>query len=163
MNKFKIEIKETLSEVIEIEANSKEEAIDKVRDKYYNQEIVLEPNSFNGVDFNALDSNVVNKDEDKKTSEDIKDVEDEILKSDKDNLYKGIAKEFLYQLNIFKRANYPIELNIKDIEKLTNEFCENVLFMSIISDRIYGDTVSFLENEKGIKIKDLEESEDIEL
>lgn len=49
--KYKIEIKKTLSTVEEIEANSKEEAIDKIQNKYYNQEIVLEPDSFNGVEF----------------------------------------------------------------------------------------------------------------
>ena len=42
MNKYNIEIKETLSRVIEIEAPSVEEAINKVRAMYRAEEIVLD-------------------------------------------------------------------------------------------------------------------------
>lgn len=59
--KYKIEIKETLTTVEEIEANSKEEAIDKIQNKYYNQEIVLEPDSFNEVEFNVLEPERINE------------------------------------------------------------------------------------------------------
>lgn len=41
--KYKIEIKEIVNQIEEIEADSLEEAIDKVEKMYYNQEIILEP------------------------------------------------------------------------------------------------------------------------
>lgn len=41
MSTYKIEIQETLSRIIEIEASSPEEAIDKVRGMYSEEEIVL--------------------------------------------------------------------------------------------------------------------------
>ena len=41
MSNYKIEIQETLSRIIEIEASSAEEAIDKVRAMYRAEEIVL--------------------------------------------------------------------------------------------------------------------------
>lgn len=39
--KYKIEIKETLSRIIEIEAESEVEAIRKVKDDYYEEKVVL--------------------------------------------------------------------------------------------------------------------------
>lgn len=42
MKVFKIEIKETLAQIVEIEANTVEEAIDRVHKKYKNEEIVLD-------------------------------------------------------------------------------------------------------------------------
>lgn len=51
MQKYKVEIKEEFSQIVEIEASSEEEAIDKVQKKFYNQEIVLEVDSYEGTDF----------------------------------------------------------------------------------------------------------------
>ena len=42
MEIFKIEVKETLSRIIEIEANSEEEAFSKIQDVYNKGEIVLD-------------------------------------------------------------------------------------------------------------------------
>ncbi|MBK7986880.1 MAG: DpnD/PcfM family protein [Ignavibacteria bacterium] len=51
MQTFKIEVKETLSRIIEIEANSEDEAYLKVKGMYRNEEIVLDENDFVDTDF----------------------------------------------------------------------------------------------------------------
>ncbi|HPK08927.1 MAG: DpnD/PcfM family protein [Ignavibacteriae bacterium] len=51
MNTFKIEVKETLSRIIEIEAISEDEAYFKVKEMYRNEEIVLDENDFVETDF----------------------------------------------------------------------------------------------------------------
>ncbi|MGY6523518.1 MAG: DpnD/PcfM family protein [Mongoliitalea sp.] len=51
METFKIEVKETLSRIIEIEANSNEEALLKIEDLYKNQEIVLDADDFIETEF----------------------------------------------------------------------------------------------------------------
>lgn len=43
MKTFKITIRETVSEIFNIESSSKEDAIKKIIEKYNNCEIVLEP------------------------------------------------------------------------------------------------------------------------
>ncbi|NDP22614.1 MAG: protein dpnD [Paludibacter sp.] len=55
METFKIEIKETLSKIIEIESNSVEDAILKVEKLYKSEEIVLDWN--NHVDTEILELN----------------------------------------------------------------------------------------------------------
>ena len=44
MKVFKIEIKEALTQIVEIEANTVDEALDRVHEKYKNEEIVLDCN-----------------------------------------------------------------------------------------------------------------------
>lgn len=51
METFKIEVKETLSRIIEIEANSNEEALVKIEDLYKNEEIVLDADDFVEAEF----------------------------------------------------------------------------------------------------------------
>lgn len=51
MTIFKIEVKETLSKILEIEANSMDEAYLKVKEMYYNEEIVLDANDYVDADF----------------------------------------------------------------------------------------------------------------
>jgi len=51
MEKFKIEVKETLSRIIEIEANSMEEAYSKVKIQYQEEEIVLDYDDLVETDF----------------------------------------------------------------------------------------------------------------
>jgi len=48
---YEIEINEVLSRVIKVEADTPDEALDKVQDSYYLQDIVLDSNDFYGVDF----------------------------------------------------------------------------------------------------------------
>ena len=48
MAKYSVEIKETLSKVIEVEANSESDAIIKISQEYYDEEITL--TSINHVD-----------------------------------------------------------------------------------------------------------------
>ena len=43
-----VEIKEVLARVVEIEANSKEEALEKASQMYHNEEIVLDDGDFIG-------------------------------------------------------------------------------------------------------------------
>lgn len=42
MKKYRIEVKEVLSRVIEVEANNENEALDKVYEMYDNEKIVLD-------------------------------------------------------------------------------------------------------------------------
>lgn len=51
MSKFNIEIIETLSLIYEIEADSLEEALEKVKGKYFDGEIVLDENNHVYTDF----------------------------------------------------------------------------------------------------------------
>lgn len=46
METYTIEIIETLSKVVEVKANSKEQALEKVREQYYESEIVLDSEDF---------------------------------------------------------------------------------------------------------------------
>ena len=55
MKTFKVEIKEILSRVIEIKANSKDEAIQKTEDLYRDEEIVLDYNDFQNLNINSFD------------------------------------------------------------------------------------------------------------
>ncbi len=48
---YKIEIKELLQRVVEIEAENIEQAIDITKEKYKNEEYVLDENDFKGVGF----------------------------------------------------------------------------------------------------------------
>ena len=52
MKKYQIEIQEFLSIIIEIEANTEDEAISKIKESYYAEEIVLTENDFVTVEFN---------------------------------------------------------------------------------------------------------------
>lgn len=54
MNKYNIEIKETLSHVCQIEANSLTEAIIKAKHEYYNSNIILNENNLVTTEFNDL-------------------------------------------------------------------------------------------------------------
>lgn len=51
MKKYKITITETLKKELEIEAGSKDEAMDLVKEKYKNEEIILTADDFVDVDF----------------------------------------------------------------------------------------------------------------
>lgn len=52
---YKIEIEETLSRVLEIKANSLEDAISIVQQKYSNEEYLLNENDYKGVDIRAYE------------------------------------------------------------------------------------------------------------
>ena len=51
LREYEIEIKEELSKVIKINAESLSEAIDKVSDKYYKSDIILDADDYKGVEF----------------------------------------------------------------------------------------------------------------
>jgi uncharacterized membrane protein len=51
METFKIEVKETLSRIIEIEANSADEAFSKIQDLYNKEEIVLDADDYVETEF----------------------------------------------------------------------------------------------------------------
>ena len=55
METFKIEVKATLSRVIEIEANSADEAFSKIQDLYNKEEIVLDSNDYVETEFLELE------------------------------------------------------------------------------------------------------------
>lgn len=54
MKQFQIEIKEELSRVESIEAETLGEAIDKAMDLYYGEKIVLDAEDMKGVDFQPM-------------------------------------------------------------------------------------------------------------
>lgn len=51
METYKIEVKETLSRIIEIKATSEDEAFSKIRDLYRNEEIVLDSDDYVDTEF----------------------------------------------------------------------------------------------------------------
>lgn len=52
MNKiFEIEIEEVLQKVVKVKADSLDEAIDKVQERYKNEKYILDYNDFKGVEF----------------------------------------------------------------------------------------------------------------
>lgn len=57
MEKFKIEIEETLTKIVEVEATSKIEAYDKVYEQYHEEEIVLTSDDWEDTKFYALNEN----------------------------------------------------------------------------------------------------------
>ncbi len=59
MPEFQIEITETLSRIVSIDANDVNEAIQKVREQYRQSDIVLDSEDFITVDFNEIDNSVV--------------------------------------------------------------------------------------------------------
>lgn len=54
---YQIEIEELLQRVVNVKANSLNEAIDKVQEKYRNEEYVLDYNDFKGVEFREYKDN----------------------------------------------------------------------------------------------------------
>lgn len=52
---FKIEIKETLSRIIDIEADNEEDAIRKAREQYKNQKIVLDSSDYINTEINIYE------------------------------------------------------------------------------------------------------------
>ncbi len=52
---FSIEIEETLSRTVEVEANSAEEAISKLKKSYQNQEIVLSSEDYVTTEFKEIE------------------------------------------------------------------------------------------------------------
>ena len=51
MMKCRIKIIETITMILEVEAASKEEALAQVKEKYHNEEIIIEQNGRPGVNF----------------------------------------------------------------------------------------------------------------
>ena len=63
---YKIEIEELLQHVYEIEANSLEEAIDIAREKYSNEEYVLDYQDYKGTEFREYKDEVFKENKPKK-------------------------------------------------------------------------------------------------
>jgi hypothetical protein len=55
MKTFKIEVQELSSRVVEVKAESTENAVNIIREKYRNEEIVLDYSDFNDVSFLIFD------------------------------------------------------------------------------------------------------------
>lgn len=51
MKIYEIEIEEVLQKVVKVKADSLDEAIDKVQERYKNEKYVLDYNNFKGVEF----------------------------------------------------------------------------------------------------------------
>lgn len=82
MKTFKIEIQEFLSRVVEIDAESTNDAISKINEKYKKTEIVLDSDDF--VEVNFLDTN----------SQSPKDEKDKLIIGIIDYLYEDEKKHF---------------------------------------------------------------------
>lgn len=54
MDKYKVEITETLQKTVEVEADNKEDALHKVMKMYKNAEVILDYNDFIDLDFKNL-------------------------------------------------------------------------------------------------------------
>ena len=54
MTKYKISIKETLEKIIEINAENEKEALEIAKEKYLNEEIVLDYNDYIDTDINII-------------------------------------------------------------------------------------------------------------
>ena len=54
MKKYIVEITETLQKQVEVEANSKEEALRLVKNKYRNEEIILDSENYIETDFDII-------------------------------------------------------------------------------------------------------------
>lgn len=61
MNRYVIQIEETLSRDVIIDADNLEEAIDKVRDMYHSEEIVLDASDYVDTNFDAIQSHKIAK------------------------------------------------------------------------------------------------------
>ncbi len=55
METFKIEVKETISKIIEIEASSKEDAYSKVKEMYNTEKIILDSEDYIDTEFLELE------------------------------------------------------------------------------------------------------------
>lgn len=60
MKTFYISVTETLNKIIEVHAESSEEALQKAEDAYYNGEIVLDSENFVNTDFNDETEETIN-------------------------------------------------------------------------------------------------------
>ena len=60
MKNYEISVKEVLERVITIEANSLEEALDKVQEMYDNEEIVLDSGDFQKYEIEEYNDNLAN-------------------------------------------------------------------------------------------------------
>ncbi len=49
--KYKVNVEEILSRIVEVEANSEDEAEEKVREMYRNEDIVLDASDFQSVEY----------------------------------------------------------------------------------------------------------------
>lgn len=65
---YDIEIEEISQRVVKVKANSLDEALDIVQNKYYNQEYVLDYEDFKGVEFREYKDEVI-KNKNKKDME----------------------------------------------------------------------------------------------
>ena len=56
MKKFRIEISELLQKTIEIEATNIEEAINKVKEQYYEEQIILDDTNYIDTEFGVIEN-----------------------------------------------------------------------------------------------------------
>lgn len=69
MNKYNIEVKETLSCICSVEAHSLNEAIQKIQKNYHDEKIVLDSQDFVDVEFNAMSYQMKEKEQTKSSKD----------------------------------------------------------------------------------------------
>lgn len=80
-----------------------------------------------------------------------------IDKLNESTLFKGIAKEFLEQIDYMKESGHTIDLNMKDIKKLTNNFLNDNYIWGEINNTM---TDMILDLERKKEQENEEESEE---
>lgn len=58
MNNYKVEVKEFLTREIEVTANSEEEAIEKIKELYQKEQIVLDWNDYLSTEFDIKEKQI---------------------------------------------------------------------------------------------------------
>lgn len=58
---YEIEIEETLQKVVKIKANSLDEAIDIAKERYRNEEYILDENDYKGAEFSEYRDEVIRR------------------------------------------------------------------------------------------------------
>ena len=105
MKKFKIEVQEFLSRVVEVEAESSDEAISKINLQYEETEIVLDYDDF--VEVNFLDINTQSPNDEK----------DKLINEIVDSLYEEEKRHF-EEFDIMPENH--VYLKIKRLKELIN-------------------------------------------
>ncbi len=130
MKKYLVEIKETLSEIIDIEANNEEEAIKKVEKQYNDKQIVLEPCSYKGTNFEIC------KNEWNITIEDIFKEYNNLADIQRKNLDYFMIINSIRNCDIEKRLTLKEEYKLFDIINKTQRKNEEHIDISTIADNI---------------------------
>lgn len=130
MENYKVEIKETMSEIIDIEAYSEEEAVKKIEKQYNDKQIILEPCSYREINFKIC------KNELDITTEDIFKEYNNLTDIQRRNLDYFIIINSIRNCDIKKKLTRKEEYKLFDIVNKTQKKNEEHIDISTIADNI---------------------------